>query len=85
MIVNVSSETTRMVLPGVGAYAASKAALNMLSGVARVELAADGIVVSTVYPSLTSTEFHDNPRAGQRRSDVSLRPRTRRAGGRGDL
>ncbi|MEO7260087.1 MAG: hypothetical protein ABI047_02305 [Jatrophihabitantaceae bacterium] len=29
----------------------------MLSAVARVELAADGIDVSTVFPSLTATEF----------------------------
>jgi short-subunit dehydrogenase len=64
-IVNVSSGTTRMVLPGVGAYAASKAALNMLSAVARAEWAADGIVVSTVYPGITATEFHDALRAGE--------------------
>jgi NAD(P)-dependent dehydrogenase (short-subunit alcohol dehydrogenase family) len=64
-IVNVSSGTTRMVLPGVGAYAASKAALNMLSAVARAEWASDGIVVSTVYPGVTATEFHDVLRAGE--------------------
>jgi short-subunit dehydrogenase len=63
-IVNVSSGTTRMVLPGVGAYAATKSALNMLSLVAREELAPDGIVVSVVYPSITATEFHDTLRAG---------------------
>jgi short-subunit dehydrogenase len=53
-----------MVLPGVGAYAATKSALNMLSAVAREELAPDGIIVSVVYPSITSTEFHDRLRAG---------------------
>ena len=63
-IVNVSSGTSRMVLPGVGAYAATKSALNMLSAVAREELAPDGIIVSVVYPSITSTEFHDKLRAG---------------------
>src|SRR5215212_9108849 len=63
-IVNVSSGTSRMVLPGVGAYAATKAALNMLSLVAREEFAPDGIVVSLVYPSVTATEFHDKLRAG---------------------
>jgi len=36
-IVNVSSMTSRMVLPGVGGYSATKAALNMLSQVARRE------------------------------------------------
>src|SRR5215203_1842691 len=63
-IVNVSSGTSRMVLPGVGAYAATKSALNMLSLVAREELAADAVTVSVVYPSITSTEFHDKLRAG---------------------
>ena len=63
-IVNVSSGTTLGVRPGAGAYAASKAALNMLSSVARLELADAGIVVSTVYPFITATEFHDSLRAG---------------------
>jgi NADP-dependent 3-hydroxy acid dehydrogenase YdfG len=64
-IVNVSSGTTRMVLPGVGPYAATKSALNMLSLVAREEVAGDGIRVSVVYPSITATEFHQSLRAGQ--------------------
>lgn len=63
-IVNVSSGTSRMVLPGVGAYAATKCALNQLSLTARSELADDGIVVSVVYPSVTDTEFHRSLRAG---------------------
>ena len=63
-IVNVSSGTTLVVRPGAGAYAASKAALNMLSGVARLELADAGIAVSTVYPFITATEFHSSLRAG---------------------
>jgi NAD(P)-dependent dehydrogenase (short-subunit alcohol dehydrogenase family) len=64
-----------MVLPGVGAYAASKAALNMLSAVARAEWGADGIAVSTVYPGITATEFHDVLRAGR------LHPERRRFAG----
>lgn len=56
-IVNVSSGTTRMAPPTVGGYAAAKAALNMLGEVARKEWAAENIVVSTVLPSLTATEF----------------------------
>ena len=56
-IVNISSGTTRMARPGVGAYAATKSALNMLTSVARQELAGDGIAVSLVVPSITATEF----------------------------
>lgn len=58
-IVNISSGTTRMALPGVGAYAATKAAVNMLSAVARKELADENIAVSLVLPSITATEFGD--------------------------
>ncbi|HEY6494815.1 MAG TPA: SDR family NAD(P)-dependent oxidoreductase [Trebonia sp.] len=57
-IVNVSSGTTRRVAVGVGAYASTKAAVNMLSGVLRQELAADGIAVSLLLPSITATEFN---------------------------
>lgn len=64
-IVNVSSGTTRMPSPaGVGGYSATKAALNMLSRAARAELADDGIAVSTVYPFVTTSEFHETLRAG---------------------
>jgi NAD(P)-dependent dehydrogenase (short-subunit alcohol dehydrogenase family) len=56
-IVNVSSGSIHTPAPMVAAYAASKAGLAMFSAVARVELAADGIDVSTVLPSLTATEF----------------------------
>jgi NADP-dependent 3-hydroxy acid dehydrogenase YdfG len=64
-IVNVSSATSLRVFPGLGGYAATKAALNMMSQVARLELAASGVTVSVVYPSATATEFHERLRAGQ--------------------
>lgn len=63
-IVNVSSATTLRAFPGLGGYSATKAALNMLSQVARLELASLGVVVSVVYPSVTATEFHQQLRAG---------------------
>ena len=58
-IVNISSGTTRRVAVGVGAYASTKAAVNMLSEVMRQELASDGIAVSLLLPSITATEFGD--------------------------
>jgi NADP-dependent 3-hydroxy acid dehydrogenase YdfG len=58
-IVNISSGTTRRVAVGVGAYAASKSAVNMLSPVLRQELAGDGIAVSLLLPSITATGFGD--------------------------
>lgn len=65
-IINIGSGTTRAVLPGVGAYAATKCALEMLSAVSRRELEGDGIAVSLVSPSITATEFAGRDyRAGQ--------------------
>ncbi len=64
-IINVSSGTTFSAFPGSGAYASSKAGLNKLSAVARVELASAGIVVSTLYPFITDTEFVESLRAGK--------------------
>jgi NADP-dependent 3-hydroxy acid dehydrogenase YdfG len=58
-IVNISSGTTRRVAVGLGAYAATKTAVNMLSAVLRQELADDGIAVSLLLPSITATEFGD--------------------------
>jgi NADP-dependent 3-hydroxy acid dehydrogenase YdfG len=58
-IVNISSGTTRRVAVGVGAYASSKLAVNMLSAVLRQEVAGDGIAVSLLLPSVTATEFGD--------------------------
>jgi NAD(P)-dependent dehydrogenase (short-subunit alcohol dehydrogenase family) len=63
-IVNVSSATSLRVFPGLGGYAATKAALNMLSQTAQREFAAAGVAVSVVYPRVTATEFHQRLRAG---------------------
>jgi NAD(P)-dependent dehydrogenase (short-subunit alcohol dehydrogenase family) len=56
-IVNIGSGSTRNPRPGFGAYAASKAALDVLTAVARKELHDDGILVSLVSPSITATEL----------------------------
>jgi NADP-dependent 3-hydroxy acid dehydrogenase YdfG len=58
-IVNVSSGSTRRTAVGLGAYASTKTAVNMLSAVLTQELAGDGIAVSLLLPSITATEFAD--------------------------
>jgi NADP-dependent 3-hydroxy acid dehydrogenase YdfG len=63
-IVNVSSGATLATYPGSAAYTSSKAALEMLSNVARVELADRGISVSIIYPSITTTEFYGSVKSG---------------------
>jgi NADP-dependent 3-hydroxy acid dehydrogenase YdfG len=63
-IINVSSGATLATYPGSAAYTSSKAGLNMLSSVARLELADAGIVVSTLHPFLTSTAFYGAVKSG---------------------
>jgi short-subunit dehydrogenase len=60
IIVNVSSMVSKMSIPGLAGYASTKSALNMLSETARGELANDNILVITVYPRLTATDFGKN-------------------------
>ena len=74
VIVNVSSMVTKMTLPGLAAYASTKAALNMLSATARVELAGDNIRVLTVFPRMTATDFGRNSLG-----DPAVRARQRNA------
>ncbi|MEC0264860.1 SDR family oxidoreductase [Paenibacillus anseongense] len=60
MIINISSVVSKMHIAGLGAYAATKAALNMISDTARDELASDHIRLITVYPRSTATDFGKN-------------------------
>jgi short-subunit dehydrogenase len=59
-IINMSSGTALMTLPGMSPYAASKRALGAVSLAARQELEPDRIVVSVIYPYITVTEFERN-------------------------
>ncbi len=57
LVVNICSDVSKMAIPGIGAYAATKYALNGLMLTARNELASEGIVVNLMHPSLTKTNF----------------------------
>ena len=71
-IVNVNSGTAFMTIPGYSVYSASKRALRGFTQTARGELAADGIVVSEVYPGLTATNFGVNRLGGGPAADYSV-------------
>jgi NADP-dependent 3-hydroxy acid dehydrogenase YdfG len=64
-IVNISSGTTFADVPGTGGYVASKIALERLSAIARNELNGTGVIVSTMIPFATDTEFLTSIRAGR--------------------
>ena len=59
-IVNISSVVGRISLPFMGAYSATKFAMEALSDAMRVELHASGIAVSLVEPGPIATAFGDN-------------------------
>ncbi|HJQ28570.1 MAG TPA: SDR family NAD(P)-dependent oxidoreductase, partial [Rubrobacter sp.] len=61
-IINVSSVIGKRAIPKVGAYCASKSALNALSDALRVEAADRGVTVTSVYPGTTRTSFRENSR-----------------------
>jgi 3-oxoacyl-[acyl-carrier protein] reductase len=56
-IINVSSPSARMPLPGQSAYGASKAALEGLTRALSRDLAAKGVLVNAVSPGLVDTEM----------------------------
>lgn len=60
VIINISSLVSKLAIPGIGAYASTKYALNGLSLTARNELAADNVRVVLFHPGLTSTDFGKN-------------------------
>ena len=66
-IVNISSIVGEFPDPGGGAYAASKAAVDLLSRTGYRELRDHGIHVVNVKPALTDTEFSATARGVQRR------------------
>ena len=66
-IVNVSSIVGEFPDPGGGAYAATKAAVDLLSRTAYRELRDEGVHVVLVKPALTDTEFSSVARGSGRR------------------
>ncbi len=65
VIVNVSSSVAKMQILGLGAYAATKAAISKLSATARDELEPENIRVLTFYPGQTATAFGHNALGSQ--------------------
>jgi NAD(P)-dependent dehydrogenase (short-subunit alcohol dehydrogenase family) len=61
-IINVSSVVGKRAIPKVGGYCATKSALNALSDALRVEVAKQGVTVTSVYPGTTRTAFRHNSR-----------------------
>ena len=59
-VVNISSGTALMAIPGMAPYSSLKRALVGISLTAREELKEDNIMISVVYPYITTTDFEKN-------------------------
>jgi NAD(P)-dependent dehydrogenase (short-subunit alcohol dehydrogenase family) len=75
-IVNISSGLTRVTLPGSGAYASMKGAIEVLTRYLAKELGARRIAVNTVAPGAIATDFsggmvRDNPEINKRVADMT--------------
>ncbi len=70
LIINISSNVSKMAIPNIGAYASTKYALNGLTLTARAELATDNIRVCLMHPGRTATDFGKNALI----SNPSIRP-----------
>jgi NAD(P)-dependent dehydrogenase (short-subunit alcohol dehydrogenase family) len=75
-VVNVSSGLTRITVPGSGAYASMKGAVEILTRYLAKELGPRGIAVNTVAPGATATDFsggmvRDNPEVNRRVADMT--------------
>ena len=75
-IVNISTGLTRMTMPGSGAYASMKGAIEVLTRYMAKELGARGIAVNTVAPGAIATDFsggivRDNPELNKHVADMT--------------
>ncbi|MDR6881472.1 SDR family oxidoreductase [Bacillus sp. 3255] len=75
-IVNISTGLTRIIMPGSGAYASMKGAIEILTRYMAKELGARGIAVNTVAPGAIATDFsggmvRDNPELNKRIAEMT--------------
>jgi NAD(P)-dependent dehydrogenase (short-subunit alcohol dehydrogenase family) len=75
-IVNVSTGLTRITVPGSGAYASMKGAVEVLTRYLAKELGPRRIAVNTVAPGAIATDFsggmvRDNPEMNKRVADMT--------------
>ena len=75
-IVNISSVAGYIAVPYMGAYGATKHALNAVTKAARMELAGTGVKVCNVCPGYIATDFAVNAVKGKERYRLGVAART---------
>ncbi|MCO5195411.1 MAG: SDR family NAD(P)-dependent oxidoreductase [Anaerolineae bacterium] len=71
-IINISSILSARPLPNTAFYSASKSMVTALTRGLRMELRNSPIVVTTIYPGTTQTEFHDSALGGDGTGNVAV-------------
>jgi short-subunit dehydrogenase len=74
VIINISSGTSKRIIPGLGAYSSTKYALNALTLTARAELASENIRVGLMIPGIVPTNFRKNGLMSGGQDAIASRP-----------
>jgi len=71
-IVNVSSNITRMAIPGSSVYTATKGAIDVLTQVWATELGPKGITVNAISPGATDTDMNDDMSSSEKKQTLQM-------------
>jgi 3-oxoacyl-[acyl-carrier protein] reductase len=71
-IVNVSSNITRMAIPGSSVYTATKGAIDALTQVWATELGPKGITVNAISPGATETDMNDDMTSSEKKQTLQM-------------
>ena len=71
-IVNVSSNITRMAIPGASVYSATKGAIDVLTQVWATELGPKSITVNAISPGATDTDMNDDMSSSEKKQTLQM-------------
>jgi 3-oxoacyl-[acyl-carrier protein] reductase len=73
-VINVSSNITRMAVPGSSVYTATKGAIDVLTQVWATELGPRGITVNAISPGATDTDINAGMSSAEKEQTVRMTP-----------
>lgn len=73
-IINVSSNITRMAVPGTSVYSSTKGSIDMITQVLAVELGPKGIRVNAISPGATDTDMNDEMGSSEKKQTIAMTP-----------
>ena len=73
-VINVSSNITRMAVPGASVYTATKGAIDMVTQVLATELGPKGIRVNAISPGATDTDMNAKMTSAEKKQTLQMTP-----------